>query len=71
MRKTIHWISSSALKALERYDWPGNIRELQNVIERAVVLSTGSVLQVPLDSLIEALKRAGWVVGGTRGGAQP
>ena len=37
-----------ALRALEQYRWPGNIRELQNVIERAVILSPGSHLQVPL-----------------------
>jgi DNA-binding NtrC family response regulator len=33
------------MKALVRYDWPGNIRELQNVIERAVILSPGPVLK--------------------------
>jgi DNA-binding NtrC family response regulator len=36
---------------LVRYDWPGNIRELQNVIERAVILSSGPALQVPLSDL--------------------
>ena len=36
---------------LSRYDWPGNIRELQNVIERAVVLSRGSVLRLGRDLL--------------------
>jgi len=36
---------------LIRYPWPGNIRELQNVIERAVILSPGPVLQVPLSDL--------------------
>src|ERR1700689_3128567 len=51
MRKTIHWSFSLALTALERYDWPGDIRELQNVIERSVILTTGSVLQVTLDPL--------------------
>jgi formate hydrogenlyase transcriptional activator len=34
-----------------RYSWPGNIRELQNLIERAVILSTGTVLRVPLGDL--------------------
>jgi transcriptional regulator with GAF, ATPase, and Fis domain len=34
------------MSALARYPWPGNIRELQNVIERAVILSTGTVLTV-------------------------
>jgi formate hydrogenlyase transcriptional activator len=39
------------MTALVRYHWPGNIRELQNVIERAVILSSGSVLKVPTDEL--------------------
>jgi transcriptional regulator with GAF, ATPase, and Fis domain len=51
MRKSIQWISSQALAALKQHDWPGNIRELQNVIERGVILTTGNVLQIPLDAL--------------------
>jgi formate hydrogenlyase transcriptional activator len=39
------------MSALQRWSWPGNVRELENVIERAVILSTGSVLQVPLADL--------------------
>ena len=39
--------SRAALALLQRHLWPGNIRELQNVIERAVILSPGSSLQVP------------------------
>jgi formate hydrogenlyase transcriptional activator len=39
------------MNTLVRYDWPGNIRELQNVIERAVIVSTGPVLKVPLHDL--------------------
>lgn len=39
------------MQALTRCSWPGNIRELQNVIERAVILSPGPVLQVPLRDL--------------------
>jgi formate hydrogenlyase transcriptional activator len=39
------------MEALVRYPWPGNVRELQNVIERAVILSPGPVLQVPLGDL--------------------
>jgi formate hydrogenlyase transcriptional activator len=40
-------ISEEVLAALERYEWPGNIRELQNVIERAAVISNGRWLQLP------------------------
>ena len=40
-------ISGEVLEALRRYEWPGNIRELQNVIERAAVISTGRLLQLP------------------------
>jgi formate hydrogenlyase transcriptional activator len=35
------------LAALRRYEWPGNVRELQNVIERAAVISTGRLLELP------------------------
>jgi DNA-binding NtrC family response regulator len=40
-----------AMEALTRYPWPGNIRQLQNVIERAVILSPGPVLHRPLAEL--------------------
>jgi len=39
------------MQALIQYPWPGNIRELQNIIERAVILSPGPVLQVPRTDL--------------------
>ena len=51
MSKQIETISSETMNALVRYPWPGNIRELQNVIERAVILSTGPQLKVPLADL--------------------
>src|SRR6202522_1957192 len=47
MKKQIDTISSETMNALVRYPWPGNIREMQNVIERAVILSRGPVLKVP------------------------
>jgi formate hydrogenlyase transcriptional activator len=46
MRKTIDTIPSETVEALVRYGWPGNIRELENVIERAVILSPGPVLRL-------------------------
>jgi formate hydrogenlyase transcriptional activator len=51
MGKRIETIHSETMEALTRYSWPGNIRELQNIIERAVILSSGTVLQVPLGEL--------------------
>jgi formate hydrogenlyase transcriptional activator len=51
MNKTIETIPSSAMDALCRYHWPGNIRELQNVIERAVIISTGTVLSLDATDL--------------------
>jgi len=51
MQRTIDTIPSATLDALCRYPWPGNIRELQNCLERAVIVSPGPVLQVPLDDL--------------------
>ena len=48
MNRPIEEIPSSAIDALTGYDWPGNIRELQNVIERSVILSAGRLLQVAL-----------------------
>jgi formate hydrogenlyase transcriptional activator len=51
MSKQITSIPSETMEALSRYSWPGNIRELQNLIERAVIVSQGSVLQVPLEDL--------------------
>ena len=53
MGRRIETIPSAVMEALVRYPWPGNIRELQNVIERAVILSPGSSLQVPLGDLAD------------------
>jgi formate hydrogenlyase transcriptional activator len=51
MKKPIDTIPADTMDTLVRYDWPGNIRELQNLIERAVILSSGPVLDVPLAAL--------------------
>ena len=51
MNRVIETIPSTALEALCRYPWPGNIRELQNVIERAVIISTGPALNVDINDL--------------------
>ncbi|HEY7219014.1 MAG TPA: sigma 54-interacting transcriptional regulator [Candidatus Binatia bacterium] len=55
MNKRIDTIPAEALAALSRYSWPGNIRELQNFIERAVILTPGKVLQVQIGELSEPI----------------
>jgi formate hydrogenlyase transcriptional activator len=54
MNKRIESIASETMSALCNYHWPGNIRELQNVLERAVILSSGPVLRVSLSDLSAA-----------------
>jgi PAS domain S-box-containing protein len=49
--KRIMGVTQDTMRLLSRYEWPGNIRELQNVIERAVVLCPGSVLKLGGDLL--------------------
>jgi formate hydrogenlyase transcriptional activator len=51
MNKEINIIPEEVLEVLKHHSWPGNIRELQNFIERAVILSPGSVLCAPLGDL--------------------
>jgi formate hydrogenlyase transcriptional activator len=51
MGKAIDSVPSDAMNRLVQYHWPGNIRELQNIIERAVILTKGTVLNVPLGEL--------------------
>ncbi|HZV90072.1 MAG TPA: sigma 54-interacting transcriptional regulator, partial [Candidatus Binatus sp.] len=63
MNKVMETIPSATMDALCRYHWPGNIRELQNVIERAVIISTGPALSVDVSDL--KLPIAGHVLEGT------
>ncbi|MGH9554760.1 MAG: sigma-54 interaction domain-containing protein, partial [Terriglobales bacterium] len=51
MDREIETIPAAAMNALVAWDWPGNVRELENIIERSVILSKGSVLNVPLAGL--------------------
>ena len=91
MNKRIETIPEEAMEALCRYSWPGNIRELQNFIERAVILTPGSVLPIQIkelqpsgptgstvagtledmerQSILEALRETGAVIGGQKGAA--
>jgi formate hydrogenlyase transcriptional activator len=61
--RVIDTIPSETMEALVRYHWPGNIRELQNVVERAVIISKGPVLNVALGELqrdrIQSASQAG------------
>ena len=53
--KDVRGVAPEAMSVLERYHWPGNIRELENVLERAIVLGAGEMLGV--DSLPESVRR--------------
>jgi formate hydrogenlyase transcriptional activator len=50
-RKSIERVPDDVMRAFEAYDWPGNIRELQNFIERSVILTKGVELRAPLAEL--------------------
>src|SRR5256884_4929154 len=54
LNKEVQYIPADAMEALERYSWPGNVRELENLIERAVLLSPGKELCIPLSELKDA-----------------
>jgi PAS domain S-box-containing protein len=59
MKKSITSIPSSTMEILVRWEWPGNIRELENFVERSVILSPGSVLQSPLSELEKCMDDGG------------
>ena len=56
MKKPIDTVPVKAMAALTEYHWPGNVRELENFIERAVILSRGTELQLPLAELKQRTK---------------
>jgi formate hydrogenlyase transcriptional activator len=56
MKKCIDTIPAKVMTILWQYDWPGNIRELENFIERAVILSRGPELELPLSELAQRRK---------------
>jgi formate hydrogenlyase transcriptional activator len=61
LNKTIDSIPDEVVEVLKAHDWPGNIRELQNCIERAMLFSPGSVLRLPLDlkqTVTQTVKRS-------------
>lgn len=54
MNRTIEYIPENTMEQLSQLPWPGNVRELENVIERAVILTKGSVLHVPIAEVKQA-----------------
>jgi formate hydrogenlyase transcriptional activator len=54
LNKTVEYVPADAMDALANYSWPGNVRELENLIERAVLLSPGKELRVPLSEIKSA-----------------
>ena len=54
MQKKIDSVPSKVIKALTAWEWPGNIRELENLMERAVILTRGKTLEAPLSELRKA-----------------
>ncbi len=59
MNKQIETIPTEAMRALQSWNWPGNIRELENFIERSVILSQGTTLSVPMAEIQPAQEGAG------------
>jgi formate hydrogenlyase transcriptional activator len=56
MQKRIEAVPASVMKGLSAWDWPGNIRELENFVERAVILTRGRSLDAPLGELRKSKK---------------
>ncbi|MDP9146655.1 MAG: sigma 54-interacting transcriptional regulator [Acidobacteriota bacterium] len=52
LNKTVEYVPAEAMNALVSYSWPGNVRELENFVERAVLLSPGTELRVPVSELL-------------------
>jgi formate hydrogenlyase transcriptional activator len=51
LNKTVEYVPAEAMEVLSNYFWPGNVRELENLIERAVLLSPGRELRIPVSEL--------------------
>jgi len=51
MSKEVCEIAEGVIELLKEYDWPGNVRELENCVERAVIRSSGRMLEIPMEEL--------------------
>ncbi len=60
--KQLEGLSRQAKESLEQYSWPGNIRELRSVVERAVLLSSGTLVEVPEELLRERRRVGGYTL---------
>jgi formate hydrogenlyase transcriptional activator len=58
MHKTIETVPAESMEALVNYSWPGNIRELRNVLERSIIVTSGTRLRIPKDALDESAQLA-------------
>ena len=65
MKRRIESVPKETMAALTNYHWPGNIRELQNLVERGVILSRGSTLEIPLGELKSSQKTSNHTNGST------
>lgn len=65
MKKKIESVPKETMAALMSYHWPGNIRELQNLVERGVILSRGATLEIPLAELRQPSKASSQAIGAT------
>jgi formate hydrogenlyase transcriptional activator len=61
--KTVEYVPAPVMEAMVNYSWPGNVRELENLIERAVLLSPGKELRVPLAEFKENALSASFAAG--------
>jgi len=71
LNKVVEYVPAEAMNALANYSWPGNIRELENFVERAVLLSPGKELRVPISELISEPGLPSTATSSHRAGASP
>lgn len=65
MKRRIESVPKETMAALVNYHWPGNIRELQNLVERGVILSRGATLEIPLGELKQSTRHSNPANGST------